>query len=171
MAKSLRSRLFPQAQALIAEGVPRGVIAKSLDVNPSTLRRWVRESRGAVSTPAALAGAVPAERPDSVAPIGRAEGGAAPSSDSSADQLSRKIEERLARLIETGDNDAKTEDRMLKLCKVLECLRADEDDLDAQLAAMRKFARFCVRTLCEEEMTPIRKAVRLFLDELQREHS
>ena len=60
---------------------------------------------------------------------------------------------------------------MLKVCKVLEYLRAGEDDLDAQLAAMKRFAGFCIRTLSEDEMTPVRKAIRLFLDDLKREHS
>ena len=59
------------------------------------------------------------------------------------------------------------EDRMLKVCRVMEHLRPDSDDLTAQLEVMRGFARFCVRTLSEDEMGPVRKAVRLFLDDLQ----
>ena len=60
---------------------------------------------------------------------------------------------------------------MLKICRVLEHLRDDGDELTACLKAMERFGTFCARTLVEEEMTPVRKAVRLFLDELKKEHS
>ncbi len=35
------------------------------------------------------------------------------------------------------------EDRMLKVCRVLEHLSPDEKDLTAQLAGIRRFAAFC----------------------------
>ena len=92
----------------------------------------------------------------------------------SAERLRRKLEERLERLIEESEADqgnARLEDRMLKVCKVLEFLRGEGDDIAGQLEAMDGFSDFCVRTLSEGEMTPVRKAVRLFLDELKRKHS
>ena len=102
--------------------------------------------------------------------------------------LCRLIERRLADLVhdcteparqaEDGQGggapdakDAKAEERILRLCKILEALRSGEDNLRAQLDAMKGFAAFCTRTLTEEEMTPVRKAVRLFLDALKKEHS
>ena len=45
------------------------------------------------------------------------------------------------------------------------------DDIMPQLVAMQRFADFCVRNLCEAEMPPVRKAVRLFLDDLKARHS
>lgn len=214
MAESLKSKLLPQALALIAEGVKKQVAAKSIGVHEATLRRWVRESRGAVPALPAVAGTKPTNYPGTVPPVGpvrrtadaatntcpatgpapRAVGapvapspvaalplpparGAGPrharTPDASA-RLARRLEERLAVLVEKSEaspNDPKLEDRMLKVCKVLEYLRAGEDDLDAQLAAMKRFAGFCIRTLSEDEMTPVRKAIRLFLDDLKREHS
>jgi hypothetical protein len=97
-----------------------------------------------------------------------------PRTPEAAARLARRLEGRLAVLIEQSEaapDDPKLEDRMLKICKVLEYLRAGEDDLDAQMAAMKRFVSFCVRNLSEAEMPPVRKALRLFLDHLKREHS
>ena len=59
---------------------------------------------------------------------------------------------------------------MLKVCRVLEFLR-DDDDLEAQLRTVEDFASFCMETLTEEEMRPVRKAIHMFLDKLKRENS
>jgi len=59
------------------------------------------------------------------------------------------------------------EDRMLRVCQVIEHLGPDAEDLTAQLRAMERFAAFCPGALCEEEMGPVRKAVRMFLDHLK----
>jgi len=80
--------------------------------------------------------------------------------------------EVLLRAAETRKKQARApyptlEDRMLKVCQVIKHLSPDCDDLMAQLLAMKEFADFCVRTLSEEEMGPVRKAVRMFLDELK----
>ena len=61
--------------------------------------------------------------------------------------------------------------RMLKVCRVLEHVRGDGADLDAQLEAIKRFAKFCLQNLNEEEMQHVRKAIRLFLDNLKEEHS
>ena len=93
--------------------------------------------------------------------------------------LQEKMRARLYRhldvLIEAAESRRKQtraryptlEDRMLRVCQVIEHLAPDSDDLTAQLLALQKFAAFCVRTLSEEEMGPVRKAVRMFLDELK----
>jgi hypothetical protein len=53
---------------------------------------------------------------------------------------------------------------------LLEFLRG-ADDLEARLRGMKDFAGFCVQTLTEDEMPPVRKAIHMFLDKLKRENS
>lgn len=168
MAQSKKDKLLPQARALYGEGLGKTVIAESLGVAASTVRRWARQDaqagrpwqRGGQSPPA----------PDPTPPAA----GARPGHQCRADRLCRRLEERLERLIEEAEaagDGARLEDRMLKVCRVLEHLRGDHDELRAQLEAMKRFASFCTRTLTEGEMAPVRKAVRLFLEHLRREHS
>ncbi len=118
--------------------------------------------------------APPAPAPPALAPFVRHRPLLRRRSPAGLERLTRRLEERLEELVgksEEAPNDPKWEDRMLKLCKVLEFVRSADDDLTPLLAAMQKFAAFCVRTLPEAEMAPVRKAVRLFLDHLKREHS
>ncbi len=89
-------------------------------------------------------------------------------------ELCRRLEHRLGLLVvQAEDNlaDAKVEERFLKLCRVLESLRADSADLDALVEAMGQFAEFCMKNLTEEEMAPVRGPIRQFLDYLKEEHS
>lgn len=154
MSRSKKARHLDEALALRREGLSPGQIAAALPVSASTVRRWLRAERQAPSPET--------ERPEP------------DRTEPSAERLRRKLEERLERLIEESEVDqgnARLEDRMLKVCKVLEFLRGEGDDVAAQLEAMDGFSDFCVRTLSEGEMTPVRKAVRLFLDELKRKHS
>jgi len=158
MAKSLKVKLLPQALALRAEGVSMPVIAKTLNVAVRTVERWLREESR--------------QRPHQVTEAGGEAKPAGPPLP--PDELVSRLEGRLARLIEASDgaaDEAKLEDRMLKVCKVLESLRAGRDDLTAQLRAMNRFAAFCLSALSEDEMPPVRKAVRLFMDSLKRESS
>ncbi len=167
MAQSKRSELLPQARALYAEGISKAVIAESLEVAPSTVRRWARRDAQA-GRPWQRGGQPPP------APQRTPAAGARPGHQCRADRLCHRLEERLERLIEADDSKSdgtRLEDRMLKLCRVLEHLRGEQDELRAQLEAMKRFAGFCTRTLTEQEMGPVRKAVRLFLEELRREHS
>jgi transposase len=158
-----RKQRLAEARALYAEGATYAVIAEALGVSPRTVRRWARREREAGR---------PWQRG------GGTESPPRPSAPSRSDEpLSRrlccKLEERLARLVEQSelaDEDARLEDRMLKICRVLDSLRAG-DELTARLEAIKRFAAFCVRTLPDEEMTPVRKAIRLFIEELRREHS
>jgi len=161
MPKSLKPKLLSQALVLHAEGVRKAVIAKSLKVTVRTVERWLQQEH----SPGLR------EVPDA-APAARAPSNSGPPPP--ADELVRVLQNRLARLIEQSENeqkDAGIEDRMLKVCRVLESLRAGSDDLAAQLEAMKKFADFCVSTLSEDEMGPVRKAVRLFLEKLRRDNS
>jgi hypothetical protein len=99
---------------------------------------------------------------------------AAPDPPKDRAELCRRLENRLALLVVEAEKDlkdAKVEERFLKLCRVLESLRSDTADLDAQLEAMRRFADFCVRELTEEEMAPVRGPIRQFVDYLKEEHS
>ncbi len=94
------------------------------------------------------------------------------------DVIRKQLESYLADLVAEATRASRRsrvrptyEDRMVKVCRVIETLSPGEDDLSGQLHAMQAFAVFCVRTLPECEMAPVRKAVRLFLDHLKREHS
>ena len=83
------------------------------------------------------------------------------------------LEQRLADLVARSINEpdkAGAEDRMLKICRVLEFLR-EADDLEAQLRAIKGFAAFCMQTLTEDEMPPVRKVIHLFLEKLRRENA
>jgi hypothetical protein len=167
VAESQKARKLVEARALYAGGATKPVIAEALGVSLRTIQKWARED--------AMAGQAWGREgatgsPNAVPPVPEL---SSQDNTTSADQLCRKLEERLARLIEAGDpaKDARLEDRMLKLCKVLESLRASQDDVAPQLEAMKRFASFCVRTLSEDEMSPVRKAIRLFLEDLRKEHS
>ena len=59
---------------------------------------------------------------------------------------------------------------MLKVCRVIEHLDPDTDDPTIQLAVLKGFVNFCVRTLSEPDMPPLRKAIRLYLDDLKARH-
>jgi len=158
--KCKREKLLPQARTLAAEGVARPEIAAALDVAPSTIYRWANRDAEA-GRPWDETGPPPAPAVTTPPPT-------------NADRLYRRLQERLERLIDESDIDAKStglENRMLKLCKVLDHLREDRDDLQGQLTAMKRFGSFCARHLPEEQMSPVRKAIRMFLDELKRAHS
>ncbi len=160
MTTGTKQELLPQARALYAEGLPKGVIAEALDVSPRTVRRWARQDREAgrpwrrdAENPtrphAARRSACPAE-------------------------LRADLEGHLADLVAlqgTDQDDGKLEDRMLKVCRVLDHLRADEHDVGAQLRGLKRFAAWCVRHLREQDMAPVRRAIRRFLDELKEQHS
>ena len=159
MADSPKMKLLPQARALYAAGSDEDAIAASLSVSVTTVRRWAREDERA-GEPWTRDGK-PMTRPSRRA-------------RNSADSLRRRLQERLERLIERSEDDmddAKIEERMLKVCRVLEALRGDTADLDAQLELTKRFAAFCMRNLTDEEMEPLRKAIRLFMDNLREEHS
>jgi len=59
---------------------------------------------------------------------------------------------------------------MLKVCRVIEHLDPDTEDPGVQLAVLKEFVAFCVRTLSEPDMGPLRKAIRLYLDDLKARH-
>ena len=152
MPRSGKEDRVPEARALYAAGTTKAVIAKSLGVARSTVTHWSKQD--------AAAGR-PWERDAGPVPRGR---------------LRALLEERLADLAKQDDaTDAKaaaaSEDRMLKICRVLDYLDSGSDDLDSCFDAMERFGAFCVRSLSEADMVPVRKAITQFLDELRREHS
>ncbi|MCK4284172.1 MAG: helix-turn-helix domain-containing protein [Candidatus Brocadiae bacterium] len=175
MAKSAKPKLVPQARALYAEGSSKPVIAESLKVSVRTVRRWAQEE-AAAGRPwrRGPSGSEEPPRPSSRAAAPRRASGGARGPGSLPERLCRRLEERLEELMEKSkeaDDDPRLEERMLRICKVLEYLRAEADDISAQLVAMKRFVTFCLRTLSEDEMAPVRKAVRLFVDALRKEHS
>jgi len=174
MAESRRQRRLAEARALYEAGTPPDVIARSLGVARSTVRRWARDEARAGRPWASCRPPLPRQdpppsptNPPGGSPAGQA--GGAPETE----RLCRLLEGRLGDLIRQSaqEDNPKLDDRILRLCKVIEHLKATGDDLDALLAAMNRFASFCARSLAEEELAPVRAAVRQFLDELKREHS
>ncbi|MHC4481667.1 MAG: helix-turn-helix domain-containing protein [Planctomycetota bacterium] len=160
MANSQKEKKLPEARVLFAEGVDKAAIARALGVSARTVRRWARQD--------ALKG-----RPWEVA----GEGGPLPDLPAAQQvpkdaaltaRLCRRLRERLADLVETSEAE---EDRMLKLCRVIEHLREGGQDLMGRLETMREFASFCARNLPEEEMAPVRKAVSGFMNQLKEDHS
>ncbi len=160
METDKKKELLPRARLLYAEGLSTREVAAALDVSQSTVRRWARREEEA-GRPWSREGSDPgATLLAGQQPLG--------------ETLRRKVQERLDQLMAMAEEnleDSKLEDRILKLCRVLDYLRKQQDDLGAQLRALRKFAEFCLRHLTEEEMTPVRKAVRLFVDHLREEYS
>ncbi len=152
MARSEREDKAPEARALYAAGATKAVITKSLDVARSTITHWSKQD--------AAAGR-PWERDAEPMERGR---------------LRALLEQRLADLAKQDDGtDAKaaaaSEDRMLKICRVLDHLQDEGSQLDALVDATLRFAKFCRRNLSEDEMGPVRKAVRLFVEHLKKELS
>lgn len=161
MTDPKRKRLLDQARVLYAEGAATSVIARAVGVAPATVRRWARK--------AAQAGA-PWQR--EARPRPHCNQACRPARTAEAD-LRHMLEQRLADLVARSAEEPDkpgAEDRMLKVCKVLEFLRG-ADDLEAQLRAIKGFAAFCVQALSEDEMAPVRKAIHLFLEKLRRENA
>jgi hypothetical protein len=150
MPATKRRTLLPQARALHREGVPATGIASSLGVSRRTIDRWRASDEGMGNS------------------------WDAGQTESPSRRLRRRVEERLLVLADAMDgdeHDLKLEDRMLKLCRVLDHLPTDEADIDSQFAWIRQFVTFCLHNLTEDEMPPIRRAVRLFLDDLKERNS
>ena len=168
MAVENRKKMhLAEARALYAEGLSFAATAEALALPVGTVRRWASEERRAgrpwvrAGEEAPPAGAGPKPGPRRRRGVERS-------------VLCRRLEQRLALLIERAEDDlddAKVEERFLKLCRVLESLRGDAADLDAQLEAMGRFADFCMQNLTEEEMAPVRGPIRQFVDSLKEEHS
>jgi len=153
-----KHKLLPQARALYQQGLTQKEVAAALGVVERTIARWSSEDR-ALGRPwtRATDDDVGIEVPESA-----------------ADRVYRRLERRLEELIGEGADpegqDAAAEDRALKVCRVMEFLRRERDELSAQLEAMRRFASFCVSNLSEEEMLAVRKAVCMFIEEMRRAH-
>ncbi|NLW49843.1 MAG: hypothetical protein GXY85_03245 [Candidatus Brocadiaceae bacterium] len=145
-----RAERMDRARVLEAEGVPTRVIAAAVGRSPDTIRRWRRAARA----PAASTDGPRPARPGRASPA----------------ELRARLERRLAALVDEGDEPEKgAEDRMLKICRILEFLQGAQD-LDAQLRVVRDFAVFCLQALTEDEMQPVRKAIHMYLDKLKREN-
>jgi hypothetical protein len=116
---------------------------------------------------------MPWTRPEQAQPAGSE----APGTDLRP-RLRSQLEAHLARLVRQTLNADKRgrprgpalEDRMLKVCRVIEHFDPDTDDPTVQLAVLKGSVAFCVRTLSEPEMPPLRKALRLYLDDLKARH-
>jgi transposase len=145
-------------------GLPVNAIAQTLNVSVMSILRWRQQDMEA-----GMSWTGPA-RPQS------AESGAA--EPQLRELLRSQLQTHLAELVRQALNaESKgraryptVEDRMLKVCRVIEHLDPDTDDPGIQLAVMQGFAAFCVRALSEQEIGPVRKAVRLFLDDLKARH-
>jgi hypothetical protein len=145
-------------------GLPVDAIAQTLNVSVMSILRWRQQDMEA-----GMPWTGPAQ-PQHADP-----GAAEPQL---RELLRSQLQTHLAELVRqalNAKNKARAryptfEDRMLKVCRVIEHLNPDADDPMVQLKVMQGFAAFCVRTLSEQEIGPVRKAVRLFLDDLKARH-
>jgi hypothetical protein len=83
----------------------------------------------------------------------------------------QKLEAHFAALVQGLDADTdgyKPEDRALKVTKLLAFMDERLDTSEADLAAMERFVRFCLHELTEDKMQPVRKAVRLYTEQIRR---
>jgi transposase-like protein len=179
-----------KALALAAAGASVATIAESTSASPSTVRRWLREAASADSRerPGHPPGAQPSTCPraPSVEPTAATDDPAgAPASGCEAPcdcgrgaglstvEVCRRLEQRLGSLMAQGtdaEQSGRVEDRMLKICRIIEFLRSG-DEIGSRLQAMHEFARFCIGTLSESEMQPVRMAITRYLDKLKEENS
>jgi hypothetical protein len=84
-----------------------------------------------------------------------------------------RLEEHFAGVVgklNIGEKGHKVEDRALKVTKLLSFMDERGDDSEADLRAMKRFVEFCLQELTEDEMQPVRKAVRLFTEHIRRNH-
>jgi len=146
MTVSRKKELMPMAEILRAEGRTYDEIAEQIGIASKTVARWFQIEQARRNRPL-------------------------------TQRLSEQLEARLEKLFEDEESkdeqkhDPKFADRALKLCKLIEALRAGPDEISASLIAIMRFIRFCLITLTEEEMQPIRRAVALFIDDLKQENS
>ncbi|MFW6189048.1 MAG: hypothetical protein ACOC7T_01325 [Planctomycetota bacterium] len=145
--------LWPRARALYERGGTLSEVADQLDVHRATLCRWSGKD--------AEAGRPWRRRP---AP---AEGPA---------YVRARLHQKLERMADGLAGDAEGEevelaDRMLKVCRVLEDLPEQGAGLEGLLQAMRRFMDFCLQRLPEEQTPPVRRAVRMFVENLKEEHT
>lgn len=190
MAESVKALKLPEARALAAEGVANDEIARSVGVAVRTVQKWARED--ALNGRPWRSGHPPTTLPPTakrraacacLTPAGCAGAGALPSplpsypDESPTDRVCRVLEQRLDRAIDelsgcepAAAEAAKLEDRVLKLCKVIEAMRHGRDDIGLQLSAIDRFADYCLQNLTEEEMQPVRTAISMFLEDLRREN-
>jgi hypothetical protein len=180
-----------KALALAAAGTSVATIAETISAGESTVRRWLRKaSAGAdpgrpggpvTARPATSPGVPPVEPvmlPDGQTGVpapscGGGCGCSKPAEPLSTADVCRRLEQRLADLVDLSldaEQTGRIEDRMLKICRIIEFLRGG-DEIGAQIDAMEAFAKFCLRTLSESDMQPVRMAITRFLDELKRENS
>ena len=145
-------------------GLPVDAIAQTLNVSVMSILRWRQQDMEAGMPWTGPAQPQPAD-PGAEEPQLR-------------DLLRSQLETHLAELVRqalNAENKGRAryptfEDRMLKVCRVIEHLNPDTDDPGIQLAVLRGFVAFCVRTLSEAEIGPVRKALRLYLDDLKARH-
>ena len=88
-------------------------------------------------------------------------------------ETAEKLEEHFARVVfklDSKEDGYKPEDRALKVTKLLTFMDERTDDAEVALQALEQFVKFCLRELTDKEMQPVRKAVRMFAEELRRNH-
>jgi transposase len=166
MAKDTKGQLLPQARLLDMEGLDKAAIAAALGVSRRTVQRWAKQDAGAGK---AWRQDVDRRRAARLATMGIA---SADPEEVTA-RIRCRLEARVEKLMAKVDKDVEgsaLEDRLLKICKVLDYFRPRGDDPSSVLHAMKRFASFCTCNLSEEEMGGVRKGVRLFVESLRKEH-
>lgn len=154
MARRVEPDKRARARALYVEGAGLSEIARALNLCQNTPGRWKKSDRAQGISWEML-------RQDRI--------NGAPSA------VLRRLEDRLAELVHQGlsgdPDDAPSEERLLKLVRIIEGYKKLAGSISTHLSVMGTFARFCAGQLEREEIAVVRKAVELYLDDLKRKNS
>ena len=162
MQTALKDKYLSWARELYAEGLCRGHVAEALGISPVTVRTWYRQDQAA----------------------GRSWDEARRERERCDPRtVLRKLRKRFADLVDRaeaegqatnaaeGEGAAKpsdTEERLLKLARIIELCRQTQTDTALTLTALEGLVRFCLRTLSPTQIRPIRDAVEGYMLELKR---
>jgi len=143
MQTRLKERYVGWARRLYAEGLCRSHVAEALGVTFATVNGWYHQDEAA----------------------GRSWDEARRERER-CDPLTvlHKLRRRFADLVEQGES----EERLLKLARVIELCSQTQTDTAQVLSALEGLVEFCVRTLSPREIRPIRDAIEGFMLELKR---
>jgi len=159
MSERKKERLLSQARTFYAEGLCKREVAEAIGVSESTIHDWIRKDRGQGIDWDELRKERKRTSPEVVLGI---------------------LERRFANLVAGGEAPAKegeekkeppSEDRLLKLLRVIELYRGMKADVAVDLGALERFVRFCVRNLPPQQIAPVAEAVDAYMEHLKRKRA
>jgi len=148
-----RDRLIGRARELYAAGLTHDEVARALAVHPSTVNAWAAYDRGRDLDWEKAREERRRTRPGAVL---------------------RKLKARFARALDAsgqaeGDAVAETEDRLLKLTRIIESYSKFSGGISARLRVMEEFADFCAAELDPERLAAVRAAMAAYLGRVKNE--